>query len=65
MRDTNEEERPSGNYGIMRAIKIPAVIVAMMSVFSASITIGALMATLERHLSFFELTAMQVSSSYT
>jgi len=48
------------NYGILQAIQIPSILLAIFSVFSASIAVGALQATLERHLDQFHLSPMHV-----
>ena len=50
-----EEEQNSEEYGLMRALKLPSVMLAVLSVFSGSVAVGALQATLERHLSTFSL----------
>jgi len=54
--DTNQ----TGGLGAMEAFKIPSVVLATFSVFSASISVGALQATLERHLVNFDLSTMHV-----
>jgi len=53
------EDRAEG-FGLIAALKIPAVAIAVFAVFSGSIAVGALQATLERHLAQFDLTTMQV-----
>ena len=46
--------------GFCRALAIPCVLLAVFSVFAASIAVGHLQATLERHLAQFHLTPIQV-----
>ena len=41
------ETSQGGNYGILQAMKIPSVVLATFSVFSASIAVGALQVTIE------------------
>ena len=48
------------NFGMMKALTIPSVVLAISSVFSASIAVGALQATLERHLAQFNLSPLHV-----
>jgi len=55
----NETER-SSSHGICNALAIPSVAIVTFAVFSGSIAVGALQTTLERHLSQFDLTPMQV-----
>ena len=47
-------------FGVLKALSIPAVILAVSSVFSASMAVGALQATLERHLAQFNLSPLHV-----
>merc|ERR1719186_2372819 len=54
------ESRGGDNIGIIQALKIPSVVLATLSVFSASIAVGALQATLERHLVQFDLSPMDI-----
>lgn len=54
--DANQED----NFGIMKALRIPSVLLAIISVFTASIGVGALQTTLERHLAQFDLSPMHI-----
>jgi len=60
---TLKEQNISSNserYGITQALAIPSVILAVTAVFSASIAIGTLSATLERHLALFHLSPLHI-----
>ena len=59
MKEREEEEQDSGEFGLMRALKLPPVMLAVLSVFSGSVAVGALQATLERHLATFSLGQLQ------
>ena len=56
----NSEDEESQNFGLLKALSIPSVVLAIFSVFSSSIAVGALQATLEPHLSQFHLSPMHV-----
>jgi len=58
---TDSSESSGGDdIGVIQALKIPSVVLATFSVFSASIAVGALQATLERHLAQFDLSSMHI-----
>ena len=50
----------TGQFGLVRALQLPPVMLASLSVFTGSIAVGALQATLERHLANFSLGPVQV-----
>jgi len=60
LKDSTEDSSPAEGFGLLAALKIPSVAVATFAVFSGSIAVGALQATLERHLAQFDLTTMEV-----
>jgi len=61
LKDNSSTDTSQGsNYGILQAMKIPSVMLATSSVFSASIAVGALQATLERHLAQLHLSPINV-----
>ena len=60
MKDQNSISNTNQRYGIRQALAIPSVILAITAVFSASIAIGTLSATLERHLDLFNLSPLHV-----
>ena len=64
MKDSDNSNSTAENCGLLRALKIPSVILAVLSVFSGSIAVGALQATLERHLATFDLNPMQVGMMF-
>ena len=47
-------------FGLKKALSIPSILLAVFAVFAASMAVGALQATLERHLAHFDLTPVQV-----
>ena len=49
-----------GEFGLLRALQLPPVMLATLSVFTGSVAVGALQATLERHLANFSLGPVQV-----
>jgi len=57
---TNTLTEETNSQGLMKALTIPRVAMANFSVFTASLSIGFLMATLERHLAQFDLSSMEV-----
>lgn len=56
----SSEANQEDEFGIMQALRIPSVLLAILAVFAASIGVGAFQATLERHLAQFELSPMHV-----
>jgi len=56
----NSQSTSDSSLGLVQAFKVPSVLLATFSVFSASIAVGALQATLERHLEQFHLSPMHV-----
>ena len=64
LKDTDTASTGDADFGLVRALRIPAVMVAVLSVFSGSIAVGALQATLERHLAMFHLNPMQVGMMF-
>jgi len=58
--NNSSEDSQEDNFGIMQALRIPSVLLAILAVFAASIGVGALQVTLERHLSQFDLSPMHV-----
>ena len=61
MKEREEEEENSGEFGLCKALQLPPVMLAVLSVFSGSVAVGALQATLERHLATFSLGPVQVT----
>lgn len=64
LKDSDSANTDNGEFGVMRAMKIPSVLLAGLSVFTGSIAVGALQATLERHLAIFSLNPMQVGMMF-
>ena len=62
--DTRDAEADP-ELGLLTALATPAVMVAVTAVFSGSVAVGALQATLERHLATFDLSPMQVGTRDT
>ena len=62
--DTRDAEADP-ELGLLAALATPAVMVAVTAVFSGSVAVGALQATLERHLATFDLSPMQVGTRDT
>lgn len=56
----SSEATQQANFGIMQALRIPSVLLAIVSVFAASIGVGALQTTLERHLAQFDISPMHI-----
>ena len=61
MKEREEEEENSEEFGLFKALQLPPVMLAVLSVFSGSVAVGALQATLERHLATFSLGPVQVT----
>jgi len=58
---TTEQSLPvRGRPGILKALTVPSVLLAVLAVFAASISIGFLQATLERHLAQFDLSPVNI-----
>ena len=64
LKDTYSGNSHNGDYGLLRALTLPSVLLSVLSVFSGSIAVGSLQATLERHLSTFKLNPMQVGMMF-
>lgn len=64
LKDSDSANTDNGDFGVMRAMRIPSVLLAGLSVFTGSIAVGALQATLERHLAVFSLNPMQVGMMF-
>lgn len=64
LKDSDSANTDSEDLGLMSAVRIPSVLLAGLSVFSGSIAVGALQATLERHLAIFSLSPMQVGMMF-
>ena len=60
LKDTDNTNTETEDFGLLKAMRIPSVLLAVLSVFTGSIAVGALQATLERHLAIFSLSPMQV-----
>jgi len=60
LKESNTSSTSSQVYGLKQALAIPSVLLAITSVFSASIAIGTLSATLERHLALFNLSPLHI-----
>lgn len=64
LKDSDSANTDTEDLGLMSAVRIPSVLLAGLSVFSGSIAVGALQATLERHLAIFSLSPMQVGMMF-
>ena len=64
LKDEDSTNTDTEDLGLMSAVRIPSVLLAGLSVFSGSIAVGALQATLERHLASFSLSPMQVGMMF-
>merc|ERR1719350_1728683 len=47
LKDSDSANTDNGEFGVMKAMRIPSVLLAGLSVFTGSIAVGALQATLE------------------
>ena len=65
MKERRGQEEERGQWGLLRALQLPPVMLATLSVFTGSIAVGALQATLERHLATFSLGPVQVRQGGT
>ena len=60
LKNSSTNADPTQKFGMLQALMIPSVALAVSSVFSASMAVGALQATLERHLAQFNLSPLHV-----
>jgi len=61
LKDDDRSESTRGEeFGISQALRIPSVLLAIIAVLVASIGVGALQTTLERHLAQFDLSPLHV-----
>ena len=58
--DKAESVEVDKRFGMFAALKIPSVFLATFAVFAASIAVGALQATFERHLAQFDLSPVHI-----
>jgi len=60
LKDDRAESTRGEEFGIITALRIPSVLLAIIAVLAASIGVGALQTTLERHLAQFDLSPLHV-----
>jgi len=58
--ENRTDSSPSDGFGILKALKIPSVLLAVLSVLAASVGVGAMQTTMERHLAQFDLSPVHV-----
>ena len=64
LKDNDNDNNLADDFGLLKALQIPSVMLSVLSVFSGSVAVGALQATLERHLAVFHLNPMQVGMMF-
>ena len=64
LKDNDNENNLADDFGLLKALQIPSVMLSVLAVFSGSVAVGALQATLERHLAVFHLNPMQVGMMF-